>query len=105
MTDPSCREPLDGALRAATIIGHWKLVIGHLIRMIHASLRELSGLGSGPRPWGGLQEILDPRRHRDRVAAGDLLEEIRVDGPPVDGLPFLRIGNGPAGPFPPGAGG
>ena len=47
MTDASCREPLDGALRAATIIGHWKLVIGHLIRMIHASLRELSGLGMG----------------------------------------------------------
>jgi hypothetical protein len=31
---------LDAARCAATTIGHWKLVIGHLIRMIHASLRE-----------------------------------------------------------------
>jgi hypothetical protein len=32
---------LDGALRAPTIIGHWK--IGHLIRRIHATVREFSG--------------------------------------------------------------
>ena len=35
---------LDGALCGPTIIGHWKLVIGHLLRRIRGSVRELSGL-------------------------------------------------------------
>ena len=33
----------DRARHARTAIGIWKLVIGHLIRMVHESLRELSG--------------------------------------------------------------
>jgi murein DD-endopeptidase MepM/ murein hydrolase activator NlpD len=39
---------LDGALCAPTIIGHWKLVIGHLLRRIHGSVRELSELNLSP---------------------------------------------------------
>ena len=35
---------LDGALCGPTIIGHWKLVIGHLLRRIRGSVRESSGL-------------------------------------------------------------
>ncbi len=47
MTDAPRRMPWDAALRARIIIGYWKLVIGHLTRRIHATLRELSGLGVG----------------------------------------------------------
>ena len=42
--------PPDGAPQAVTTIGHWKLVIGHLIRRIHACLRELSGIEEGVSP-------------------------------------------------------
>src|SRR5574341_2662114 len=69
MRDAMRGMQLDSGLRAGTIVGHWKLVIGHLTPKARESLRELSGLkgspareGTGPLPDVGLElfpEVLE----------------------------------------------
>ncbi len=55
MADANGIVPVDGALYAPTSIGHWKLVIGHSIWIIHGSGGELSVRGAEGR-WAKHEE-------------------------------------------------
>jgi hypothetical protein len=43
MEQETFRKTLDNAVGAPTLFGHWKLVIGHSIRIIHESFVKNPG--------------------------------------------------------------
>src|SRR3989338_3732309 len=78
MADGSSVKPLDGAMCAPTIIGHWKLVIGHLIRRIHRSIREECGLGRASAI--GKRYHRNESRRRDGTTDGPTHTPLRGGG-------------------------